>query len=65
MELMITVMLHKLDDAPWTVEELSPIRDIQILEITSSGSPLGANITLRNDEKFEIDFVDIDGKRTC
>jgi hypothetical protein len=65
MELMITAMLHKLDDSEWTGEELSPIRDIQILEITPSGSPLGANITLSNNEKFEIDFKDIDGKRAC
>ena len=65
MELMITAMLHKMDDSEWTTEELSPIKDIQIVEITPSGSPLGANITLSNNEKFEIDFKDIDGKRTC
>lgn len=65
MELMITAMLHKMDDSAWTNEELSPIRDIQIMEITPSGSPLGARITLSNDDKFEIDFKDMDGKRTC
>jgi len=65
MELMITVMLHKLDDSEWTTEELSPVKDIQIVEITPSGSPLGVNITLSNDEKFEIDFKDIDGKKAC
>lgn len=64
-ELMVTVMLHKMDDSEWTKEELSPIKDIQIVEITPSGSPMGANITLSNDEKYEIDFKDIDGKRTC
>ncbi len=62
---MVTVMLHKLDDSEWTTEELSPIKDIQIVEISPSGSPLGANITLSNDDRFEIDFKDIDGKRTC
>jgi hypothetical protein len=65
MELMITAMLHELDDSAWTEEELSPIRDIQLLEISPSGSPLGAIITLSNNEKYEIDFGDIDGKRTC
>lgn len=64
-ELMITVMLHKMDDSEWTEKELSPIKDIEILEITSSGSPVGANITLNKGEKYEIDFKDIDGKRTC
>ena len=65
MELMITAMLHKMDDSEWTTEELSPIKDIQIVEITPSGSPLGANITLSNNEKFEIDFKNIDEKGTC
>jgi hypothetical protein len=65
MELMITVMLHKMDDADWTEEELSPIKSIKWMEITPSYSPLGAIITLFNDKKYEIDFVNIDGNRTC
>jgi hypothetical protein len=65
MELMITAMLHKLDDSEWTTEKLSPIKDIQFVDITPSGSPLGAIIILSTDEKFEIDFGDIDGKRAC
>jgi hypothetical protein len=65
MELMITVMLHKMDDSEWTEEELSPIKDIEMMDITASYSALGATITLYNNEKYEIDFKDIDGKRTC
>lgn len=65
MELMITVLLHKTDNDPWTEEELSPIKAIHIEEITSSLSPLGARITLSNDKIYEIDFVNIDGKRSC
>lgn len=65
MELMISVLLHKRDDVEWTEEELSPIKDINIMDITPSHSALGAQITLRNNEKFEIDFKDIDGKKTC
>ena len=65
MELMISVMLHKMDDSDWTEEELSPIRDIAIMEITPAYSTLGATITLFNNEKFEIDFKDIDGERSC
>lgn len=65
MELMITVMLHKMDDSAWTEAELSPIKDIQIMDIMSGLSPLGAMITLSNDESYEIDFKDMDGKRTC
>ena len=65
MELMISVMLHKMDDMDWTEEELSPIRDIKIMDITPTYSALGATITLHNNEKYEIDFKDIDGQRTC
>jgi len=65
MELMIAVMLHKMDDSEWTEEELSPIRDIKIMDITPAYSALGATITLFDGEKYEIDFKDIDGKRTC
>ncbi|MFA5552968.1 MAG: DUF2264 domain-containing protein [Phycisphaerae bacterium] len=65
MELMITVMLHKTDDSEWTQEELCVIKEIKIMDITPSYSALGANITLSNKEKYEIDFKDIDGLRAC
>lgn len=65
MELMITVMLHKMDDVEWTEEELSPIKDIELMDITPSHSALGANIALYNNKRYSIDFKDIDGNRTC
>jgi hypothetical protein len=65
MELMITVMLHKTDDEEWTEEELSPIKGINTMDVTSSLSALGAEITLSNNKKYKIDFKDIDGKRSC
>ena len=65
LELMISVMLHKKDDTDWTEEELSPIKDIKINEITSNCSVLGATITLSDGEIYEVDFKDIDGNRTC
>jgi len=65
MELMITVLRHKTDDAPWSEEELSPIKSIDLMDIMPSHSPLGARITLWNHQTYEIDFVDIDGYRTC
>ncbi len=65
MELMVTVMLHKMDDSEWTQEELSPIRELKISEVTANWSALGAKITLHNGEEFEVDFKDIDGKRAC
>lgn len=65
MELMITVMLHKLDDSEWSEEELSPIKDIRFMDITPSGSSLGATITLYDNKKYNIDFKNVDGKRSC
>ncbi len=65
MELMISVMLHKMDNCEWTEEELSPIKEIKIMDVTTSQSALGAIISLHNNEEFEIDFKDIDGKRSC
>ena len=65
MELMISVMLHKMDNSEWTQEELSPIKDINILDVTPACSSLGADITLSNNKKYEIYFEEIDGnKRT-
>ncbi|MGV8091544.1 MAG: DUF2264 domain-containing protein [Mangrovibacterium sp.] len=64
-ELMISVILHKTDNSEWTEEELSPIRKIDVMDIMPSGSPLGAIITLYNNEKYEVDFKDIDGNRSC
>jgi hypothetical protein len=65
MELMITVLLHKMDDRAWTEEELSPIQSIHIMDITPAYSALGATLTLSDGKIYEIDFVNIDGNRTC
>jgi hypothetical protein len=64
-ELMITVMLHKMDDSEWTEEELSPVKEFSILDVTGTYSVLGVKITLSDDKEYMIDFKDIDGKRTC
>ena len=65
MELMITAMMHRTDDNDWTPEELAPVKEIEILDITPSGSALGAILTLQTGEKVEVDFRDIDGRRSC
>ena len=44
MELMITAMLHKTDDSEWTDEELDPVKQIRIMDIMPSMSPMGAEI---------------------
>lgn len=65
MELMITVLLHKTDDSEWTEEELSPIESLDLAEMSASYSPLGAVITLKTGQKYEIDFANLDGKKAC
>ena len=65
MELMITAMLHKTDDTAWTPEELSPVKDIQIFDVTPSGSVLGAELTLADNTVCVVDFKDVDGLKNC
>ncbi|MFA6402797.1 MAG: DUF2264 domain-containing protein [Salinivirgaceae bacterium] len=65
MELLISVFLHKTNDTEWTQEELSPIKSIEIMDITPTYSALGATIILNNNKKHEVDFIDLDGYRSC
>lgn len=65
MELMIAALLHKTDDTEWTDEELSPVKEIRILDVTPALSPLGASITLRDGSMREIYFAEMDGNRRC
>jgi len=65
MELMITALVHKMNDDDWTEDELSPIKEINILDTAPSGSPLGAEIIVADNKKYVIDFFNMDGRRTC
>ncbi|MCE1197457.1 MAG: DUF2264 domain-containing protein [Marinilabiliales bacterium] len=65
MELMITALLHKTDDSEWTAEELSPIANFRVQEVTATGSALGTELTLRDGTHYAVDFRDIDGHRRC
>jgi len=63
MELMIAVMLHRTDDSDWSAEELDPVTEIRIMDVTPVFSPLGAEITLRDGSLRKIYFEEIDGNR--
>ncbi len=65
LELMIAVMLHKTEDTAWTEGELSPVKNIKIMEVTPSGSVFGAEILLADNRKYEVDFKNIDGYKSC
>lgn len=65
MEIMITALLHKTDDSEWTEEELSPVKNFEILDVTPVLSTMGAKITLADNRIIEVYFPEIDGKRRC
>jgi hypothetical protein len=65
MELMIIAFLHKMDNSDWTEEELSPIRHLEVMEISPTASPLGVEVTIQDSKKYLVDFHNMDGRRTC
>jgi hypothetical protein len=65
MELMIIAFLHKMDNSDWTEEELSPIRHLEVMEISPTASPLGVEVTIQDGKKYLVDFHNMDGRRTC
>lgn len=65
MELMISVMLHKMDDSEWSEDELFPVASMEFMDVTATRSVLGAKITLKDGKSYVIDFKNIDGRRTC
>jgi hypothetical protein len=65
MELMITVLLHRMDDEGWGEDELDPIVNLAVMDVTPTNSVLGARLTLRSGEEYFVDFKNIDGLRAC
>jgi hypothetical protein len=65
MELMISVMLHKINDSAWAEEELAPLSDIKLIDVMPSGSVIGAEITLRDRTRYVVDFKNVDGYKSC
>jgi hypothetical protein len=63
MELMISVFLHRTDEGQWSPEELDPIREIRIMDVTPAFSPLAAEVILRDGTLYRVFFEEIDGNR--
>jgi len=60
-DLLVSVLLHRTDDAPWTDDALQPIKSLDPL---TPGSPLavgGVRVTLKSGESYDVDFRGIDG----
>ena len=60
-ELLISVMLHKTNDAPWTDAELQPIQKIEPLEKAIPENLGGLRVTLKSGLSYRVDFTGIDG----
>jgi hypothetical protein len=65
MEIMMSLLLHKLNLEPWTEEELNPILGFSIYEITKLGSAYGVDISFSDGTSIMVDYVDIDGNKSC
>jgi hypothetical protein len=44
---------------------LSPVKDIKLMDVTASGSVLGAELILADGTKHVVDFKDVDGYKSC
>jgi len=63
MEIMITVMLHRLDNGHWVRDDLIPIRSFKIIPFAPSGNACGVKLKLRNEREYLIDYGNADGRR--
>ncbi len=61
-ELLVTLMLHKTDDAPWTDEALQPVATLEPVPWTASGQPHGLVVTLKDGSTYTIDWGNIEAR---
>lgn len=62
---VISALQHKNDDTEWTYEELSPVMEIKILDVTPVLTPLGAEITLHDGSIRKVYYPQIDANCRC
>ena len=60
--ILITAMLHKTDDTPWTDQELYPVKEI-VFDHKDLGGNFGKiKIILKNGKTYEVDFKGQEGR---
>jgi hypothetical protein len=63
MEILVTVLLHRLDGGEWTDEELHPVKSLEVLPWAPSGNACGVKLLLKDGREYLIDYGDVDGRR--
>ena len=61
-EVMITVMLHRIDGGAWDRDELFPVESFEIEPLDEAGSVGVTRLRLRDGRSITVDFAEIDGE---
>jgi hypothetical protein len=59
--ILISILLHKTDNSPWTDSELQPIASVRPLHPNLPDALAGLLIKLKDGTQHRVDFQDIDG----
>ncbi len=63
MEIVISVLLHRLDDGEWDTDELMPIADYEVQPLAPSGNACGVSLRLKDGRNYLIDYGNLDSQR--
>lgn len=61
MEILVTVMLHRVDNEDWSAGELMPIESLEVLPWAPSGQPCGVKLQLKSGESYLVDYGNVEG----
>lgn len=60
-DLLVSVLLHRTDDTPWTDSQLQPIESITPLHQDGLASLTGVRVRLKSGKEYLVDFQNMDG----
>jgi len=65
MDVVVTLLLHKSNNAPFASAELNTVKKLEYLPWAPSGAPAGMKVTLRTGKTYLVDFVELEGGLRC